>query len=473
MWHNKFKSLVLLISLAGVGFFAFADNNDLTIKVKITDGVAVPQLQVYSMSPSHGSRTFNSAEVFDGAQLFYDRRTDTTNYSIIRITDKLPNCTFTSGPNTGSAEIPLTTQALTAEISGGGQKCVLIEAPISELESLTMNFYVQGVSAERPAEFVVHQFNASHGPIGSDKSYDDFTQDHWYVPQAHTQEMVAGYDYATISLHIDEADIVCHFGDDLTNDAIGVSKVDVVADLTGTDNSCILHTNYIPPEPEQTLEMSLYAHGITGATSVLRVSEYKDSNSSALTTEYNIGRDYDYLSAPWKQSQVLNEDFGAYSKIAMIVNGSEDICYFSGTNNSEIEKTRKQIYIDFDMNRAGSTPACLLYTDGFPDVIANNIDLTLDLNTDSEITVRMTHFAVGGGNASEYKETFAGDTQTGDKPIEVFRGEIVSSEVAVSHSVGNYSYWCLINYNLPASAHELKLTVTGLGYDTVCKLEQK
>jgi hypothetical protein len=334
MWHNKFKSIVLLIGLAGVGFFAFADNHDLTIKVKITDGVAVPQLQVYSMSDgsSHGSRTFTSAEVFDGAQLFYDRRTDTTDYSIIRITDKLPNCTFTSGPNTGSAEIPLTIQAVTAEISGGGQKCVLIEAPISELESVTMNFYVQGVSAERPAKFVVHQFNASHGPIGKDQPYD-FTQDYWYVSQSHTQEMVSGYEYATISLYVDDADIVCHFGDDLTDDVIDVSKVDVVADLKGTDNECILHTNYTPPEPDQTLDMSLYAHGITGATSVLRVSEYKDPNSAALTTEYNIGRDYDYLSAPWTQSQILNEDFGAYSKIAMVINGSEDPCYFSGTNN--------------------------------------------------------------------------------------------------------------------------------------------
>jgi hypothetical protein len=285
--------------------------------------------------------------------------------------------------------------------------------------------------------------------------------------------MVSGYEYATISLYVDDADIVCHFGDDLTDDVIDVSKVDVVADLKGTDNECILHTNYTPPEPDQTLDMSLYAHGITGATSVLRVSEYKDPNSAALTTEYNIGRDYDYLSAPWTQSQILNEDFGAYSKIAMVINGSEDPCYFSGTNNSEIEKTRKQIYIDFDMNRAGSTPPCLLYTDGFPDVIANNIALTLDLNTDSDITVRMTHFGVGGGNTSEYHEVFAGDTQTGDKPIEVFRGEIVSSEVTVSHKVGNYGYFCITNYDLPASAHELKLTVTGLGYDTVCKLEQK
>jgi hypothetical protein len=365
--------MVLLIALAGVGFFAFADDTDLTIHVKITDGIAVPQLQVYSMgdSGSHGSRTFTSAEVFDGAQLLYDRRTSETQYSIIRITDKLPNCTF---PTSGSAEIPLEMTLVTIELSEGGAKCKFVEStpglpiegPGSPTEpeppepppvpapELTTNLFVRGLTGN-VAQFYVFPYDEDQDSLGEPLDYK-VTQDHWATedqqrnPQVELDTMHADYKYAVIKADVEGAFYeTCYFNNG--SPFVDLSTVDVVVDLSSSNAKCALENNFQPGDLPKLL-INFFLHGVTDEKPVIFNAQHH--NSSGVTENQ-----YAYSMSGWpvaSAQETLVSDYEHSNITLSIAGGSPITCRYESDNSSTISKATVDVVVNLKEN-----DACVLY----------------------------------------------------------------------------------------------------------------
>lgn len=391
MWHNKFKSFLLFMVLAGIGVMAFAQPNDLTLNVSVEEADMV-YLNVSSKNTSGGTQdgTRKTFHVEDGDKELYTLRKIDTSYTEIVPDSGSGNwfaCTF-DDPN---KKITPDMLSIDVDISIANKTCKLKESPAP---SLKMNFYLSGITAF-PATFTVYEYPEDTSAV---YSYDSNA---WPIASV-TQSMELDYTHANIVFNAQGVNTPCTFGEDHEfEEDIDIAEVHVAAVISDAgDHSCTLYEEHPGPAPSLpvNLYLNIFAQGID-TTVALRVEEYHgtDTTPQQPVSEYPITMNYVDEALPITEE--LGGDY-AYAMLKMVVKAghAEHIYTCVLEDGTERITDMDTAYVYFD--KSGEAPYCFVYKTALTPSLKVNFDFD-DYWTPSVSGVRVETFDMVGGLAIE------------------------------------------------------------------------